>query len=317
MTFYRECNNMIGKNIKFNWFHLWDAEFYLTRVAMQDFTKNLTLRWQQSAFSNTFWSVIWPRIAETRILNLSGRIHEDDCAKREKKLSEIQKLFHIESNLSWKIDNLFDLDWETKYWEKRTTKVVVYRQIQVENDIASPIVEWDVQLVAPDPRIYDPLLVKVSWWLTQAWWSLLANVQATSNDDTSNGPINCLHEWDWEAPMRVNVKWFCINPRIIVQWDNNLLYALRINGNTTNLIVDTINTSWTANWDRLLITDNWIDIKFKRYEQRWWWWLFLWQNNITNSNSWISRVLVLANNYLDVKDDVTVDIEYRHTYSFG
>lgn len=305
---------MIGKNIKYRGFSIADAEFTINRFAMQDFTRSANIRWSQTPFANSFGALLWPRIAETRVFELSGRIHEVDPRIREAKYAELANLFHIESNLSWNVPNSFDLERETKDGKKRVASCIVFTPLEAENGLCDPIVERTVQLVSADPRIYDPLEVELTWWLAQAWWNVLSNNLANPNDDNSDWSIIANHEWDREAPLRIRVQWECVNPRIMVVWEWKLLYYLRIDRTTTDLVVDTLNVVSNSNNDRFILTDNGINIKWSRKRDRWWWPLFLGGKSITSPWSSVSRIYVLWENFST--NNCTVTVNYRHTYSF-
>lgn len=305
---------MLWKNYKYRWYDISDTTWFIKKFAMQNITKNATVRWNTYSFANSFGSTIWPRLAESRLYSFEGRIHIIDKYLREKRWSELSSVFHIE----WDINSnrFYDLEWDTKYDEPRVASCMVYTPLEWENEIDNPVIPFSFELVSPDPRIYDPRTVTVVWWLWQAGAWPLRHILPAEDADVFEDAIACIHEWDRPAPMSIRVEWYVVNPKIFIIQDNEIKYFFKLETSTTDLFISNINTTSLSADERFVVTDNWLNVKAFRKQSNWWWPLFIMPSLEQFWWTKTSYVLVMADNYWDAVDNTVVTVSYRHTYSY-
>jgi len=303
---------MLGKNYNYKWFDLSDLALSVKREALQDVVKDAAIRGNTFPFANSFGSSIGPRIAESRLFTFEGEIHEIDPGLREERWAELSSIFKIESNLS--ADRFFDLNWQTKFDDDRTSKAMVFSPLRATNDLCNPIIEFNFELVSNDPRVYDPNVITVVGGPAQIGWQTLA-FTLPQWLDSSSWFITCTHEGDWEAPCKIRVEGEAVNPKVLVFQNGELIHFFKLDTTTTDLIIDNTNTTGLTTNERFVVTDNGVSIKQFRRQQ----WgggpLFIWAFDPTVPGSDESQVAVLIDNYAQNSGNVTVTIEYRNTYS--
>lgn len=307
---------MLGKNYSYKWYNLSDITGFSNKIWLQNVNKNATIRWNSYSFANSFGSTFWPRIAESRLFTITWTIFSANKAEREQKRQLLSNIFSIESNLSWLNQRFFPLTRQTKENQDRIVNAMVFSAINPTNWLDDPFINREVELIAQDPRVYDPTEIVVTGWPWQMWAWPLANILPEPSIDTIVDWIVCTHTWDREAPTKIEVNWFCVNPKILVFQSWKLIHFFKIDGNTNNLIIDNTDTSSNNRDIRFVVTDNWVNIKAKRRKVGWWWPLFIWAYNAENINNQDSIVVLLIDNYTENKDNVNVTIKYRNTYSY-
>ena len=305
---------MLGKNYIYKWYDLGDSVGKIKSFALQDNTKNASIRGGVFTFANSFWSIAGSRIAESRLFDFTGRVHDVNPATRELRREELSNVFKIESNFN--DQRYFDLNWETKTGRRRTTKAMVFRPLEASNWLCNPVIDWNFQLYSPDPRVYDPLQQIRTWWLSQAWWTTLAfTIPSPFGNNSSSAWILTTNSWNRDAPCKITVDWFVVNPKIYIISNGVVKYFLEINKSTTRLVVDNTNTTAENSDERFVVTDNGANIK--QFRLPWWGWpLFIPWNNSAQLWAQTSQVLVLATNYVTARNNTTVTVEYRNTFSY-
>ena len=302
---------MLGKNYNYRWYSLSDDVGKIKKMALQQVNKNPAIRWNAYSFANTHWSVIWPRLAESRLFSFEGRIHEIDPSIREQRRAELCRVFKIEWNTNNQL--FYPLTRETKYGVTRTSNVMVYTPLQATNDVCNPVIDFNFELVSPDPRIYDPQQITVTGWIGQMWVWPLWHILPYEESSTIGWWIECYHDGDRDAPVSIRVQGTVVNPKVFIIKNNQIKYQLKIKKTTTDLIIDNTNTVAINANDRFVLTDNGVSIREFRDINQWGTPLF-----IPPTEFWwspVSYVLVTADNYMEAKDSTVVTVSYRNTYS--
>jgi len=303
---------MLWTRYFYKWYSLTDEDGFITKIIVEDNEKKATIRSNTYAFANNFWSVAWPRLAESRLYSFEWYIMNLDSYIRETRRSELCRVFKIESNQN--IERFFPLNRQTKFWEPRTAQAMVYDPLEATNEMCDPEIKFKFSLLAQDPRIYDPRPVTLTWWLWQYWaWPLWHILPYEEWWIMFSWWIECIHEWDRDAPMSIRIIWNVVNPKVLIIKDNQIMFHLKLQTTTTDLLIDNTNTSAIDTNERFIIKDWWNDVSnfvdinddistvFIPWTEYWW--------------SKTSYVVVLADNYAEAKDSTSVIVSYRHTYS--
>ena len=295
---------MIWKDYKWNGVDISGKDFGTTFQLMQNVTKDLSVRGFTFNLANNHGGVVWPRIANPRLFTFNMAVANSDEYIRENSLSKIQELFHV----SWNINRQesWVLSWSTKDNKRRYCNAMVFTPPTVTNGLCDPIVNVTAELIAQDPRVFDPNTVCVEWLPYMSPGNYLDNLLPNllwTNDDG----IRCENAGDWDAPVRIEVAGRMVNPKIYIYNEWDLVYFLKIEWVTNNLVIDTRNSSSPLSRDRFVVTDNGINISGKIKLEGGGWPLFL--------GSGTNFVQVYPENFIEAENH-PVKVIYEHTYSY-
>jgi len=294
---------MIGKARQYKWLNFTDSVQVLQQhtswysYIIQDNVRNTPLRTETYDRANFHWWYSSETLAWARLFTFTWKVIGTNKSNRDTARSLLVNAIKPEWNPNIQNRWFYDLLRKTDWWEDRTCKAKVYSMPNPTNWLDSPFIDYTFDLYCENEKVYDPTTQIVTWWRWYFWWQTL-RTRLPSYLSWFNWYIPVTNNWDWYAPIKVQIVWQATNPQIINLTNGN---RYRITWITTNMVLDNRNLLNNPT-ETLIVTDNWQNIKALRHS---WADIFL--------NPWLNNIVVLTDN---ITETPTVYITYRHTFIF-
>lgn len=289
---------MLWKKFIYRWLDLTD--WVQNDIVLIDSVRNIPLRTGINDRANFHWTYTSSSLAWGRIFIFRWQVFGKTKAERRagrKKLIDVIQPEYSPTDIN---RGFYDLTRETDWGVEMTTKAKVYQAPEANNWLDDPVIEFSFALYSETEKVYSPTTKTANWWIGYFMGTPLPTTLPTPLS-WYVGSIECNNEWNWIAPIRVNVVWDCTNVKII-NLTNSQKYKLWQSWddfNSTNLIYD--NRNLTNDPTKILVVqDQWTSVKQYRTQG---WDIFL--------NPWINNIVVLTDNY---PNDADVIITWRDAY---
>ena len=290
---------MIGSNWKYKDLDFSSVKLLDNSFVLQNVQYDSWIRISSSENSNAHWSRISRALANGRLFTFTGAVYAADRYKRWSTYDKIINEILIESDPD--ANQIYDLCRQDDMWRDRTVKAAVFSEPIGSNGTCDPIIKLQRSLASVSPNVYNPIVKEETGWL----WLIGGTPYPYSLPDPwwgYSGAIRCVNNGNRPAPCKIEVIGESENVQIYnmsSKWPNGIKYFYRLNGKTTNLVLD--NTEEVlAESDGIItqkVTDNWMDASFKRES-----------GQTLLLQPWVNDIVVLGTGNPEVK------ISFRDTY---
>lgn len=242
---------MIGKNFRYNWLDMSPQAVFMTNIALSNVEALTSQRTEIKDNVNMHWSkasntIEWGRafVFEWYIMWITKEIRWIAWELLNEKIN-------IEPYLN--VDPFKRLDFQTDKWEDRWVMAKVNKKPEWTNGMNNPRIEFKFELFADTNEVYWPNLKTQSFTSGIYWWTSFPNEFPDSWGSASYNNV-CTNNWNFIAGCIIQATGTLINPKIknLTNWQE-----FKIDWTTTNLILNSL-------WGKWSVTDEWLDIMYKR-----------------------------------------------------
>lgn len=267
---------MIGKNYKYNGLDLSASNVYNTHIALTDVEHITGQRTDIIDNVNDHWSIASNTLESGRLFGFTWYIFGVTKEKRGEAWRLLNDKIYIEPFVH--VDPFKKLEFQTDEWEDRWCMCKVNEKPKWTNGMNDSRIEFDFTLYSNSNEIYGKnlnIVSSMSWWFG---WTSFPNSFGDSWGNTI-GSSDCINLWNFRAWCSIQCVGELINPKIKNTKNGQ---EFKINGTTTNLMLSSMLGKRT-------VTDEWLDIMYKR---EYWVPIYLspWENNIIVVDDWGNEV---------------------------
>ncbi len=280
-------HNFTYKSLNFS-----DSQARVNNFAIQSVQYGLNLMTQVFEKTTWHWAYSTNTLSWGRILTISWTIFWTTRADRWNAQQRLQSIIKPEYYLEIVNRGFYEFTFENDNWDILKWQAKVYSDIRYEDTVDSPLINFSFDLMAENPAFqsysqhsangFDWFIGWVKLW-TKLWVKLDEQIWelTITNAGNRNAPVKIQVIWDIDYPTIKN----------LTNWRS---YGL--DKSTKNVFFD--NTWWT-----LVVTDEWINVKW--YRTAWSKLIFL--------DPWINKIILTAkNNYL--MSDVVFVVRRNDTF---
>lgn len=264
---------MLGKAYQYKWLDFTDQvqsallESQGYCYVLQNIDKNVPLRTDTFDNANYHGGYTSATLAGGRLFTFVGKVCALTKEKRGQAWRILMNKLQPEPNPNVLSRWFYDLTWTDDDGSLRTVKAKVFNHPQPSNGVIDPentVIDFVFELYAETEKVYDPVVNTETGGIgTHGGMTLPTPIP----DYLSwfAGYIECENEGNRDAPLKVQVVWSVINPKII-NITNQQSYRLGTPTNpytSTNLVYDNRNLNNVIT-ERLVVTDNNVDVKKER-----------------------------------------------------
>jgi hypothetical protein len=279
-------------NFTYKWLSFGDSVARTNNFAIQNISYWLNLLTQIFEKTTGHGAYATNTLAGWRLITISWVVFGSSRADRRNAQQRLQWIilpeFYLESANRWFYEYTFENDdWNILKWQGR-----VYSDIRYEDSVDSPLINFSFDILAEDPSLkwyaqknlngfdwfigWTKLGVKLGVKLDEVIWELIVE-----------------NLWNRNAVCRIQVNWTLVNPVIKNLTTGRSYWVLKT---TTDLVFD--NT-----WENLVVTDEWVNVKWLR--KPW--------SKLIYLDPWVNNIILLADNDY-VVSQVSFSILRNDTY---
>lgn len=279
-------------NFTYKWLNFGDSQAKTNNFAIQNVDYSLNLLTQVYEKTTGHGSYSTNTLAGWRMITISWVIFWNTRAERRNAQQRLQAIiipdFYLETTNRWYTEYTFENDnWDIVKWQAK-----IYSDIRYEDSVDSPLIPFTFDLLAEDPTmkwLYQKSLSWFDWFI--GWTKLGCKLWAQLKEVI--GELTVTNAWNRQAVCKIQAIWTLINP-VIKNLTTGRSYGLT--KTTTNFVFD--NT-----WETILVTDEWVNVKW--YRKPW--------SKLIYLNPWDNKLIILAdNNY--IPSEVSFSVLWNDTY---
>jgi hypothetical protein len=279
-------------NFTFKGLSFWDSYAKTNNFAVQTVNYGLNLLTQVYEKTTGHGAYSTNTLAWGRMITISWVIFWSTRAERRNAQQKLQAIikpeYYLEGATRWFYEYTFTNDnGDVLKWQAK-----VYSDIRYEDSVDSPIVPFSFDILSDNPAIqwYTQKTASGFDWFI-GWTKLGCTLWVKLNEVI--GELTITNNGNWIAPVKIQVTWSLTNP-IIKNLTNYRQYGL--DKTTADLIFD--NT-----WENLIVTDEWVNVKWLR--KAW--------SKLIYLDPWVNKLILLADNDY-VSSQVTFSVLWNDTY---
>lgn len=279
-------------NFTYKWFSFWDSVAKTNNFAIQKIDYGLNLLTNVFEKTTGHWVYSTNTLSGWRLITIFWIVFWSSRTERRNAQQKLQSIikpeFYLETTNRWFYEFTFENDdWEILKWQWK-----VYSDIKYEDTVDSPLINFSFDIFAEDPSLKSYAQKNLSWFDWFIGWTPLGCTLWVQLNEVI-GELNVENKWNRQAVCKIQAVWKLVNPVIKNLTTGRTYWVLKT---TTNFVFD-------STGENLVVTDEWVNVKWLR--KPW--------SKLIYLDPWINKLILLADNHY-VSSEVTFSVLRNDTY---